>query len=166
MWNQPRCGASVLLRDAWEMVCGACWMVCSAWGVVRGAFPYDCRGASSTLRSFRYNSRAHKGLNGDWKANSTMCYQCFGCGKCAGVTPDPDKNMCPMCKRVVEDGVRWCPDCGAYIRPKTGSLAAKAKRARARAQAAGLPSESQADAQNQVAASGVKLPAAPSGSAS
>ncbi|MBE6465069.1 MAG: hypothetical protein E7003_07095 [Eggerthellaceae bacterium] len=64
-----------------------------------------------------------------------MCYQCFGCGKCAGVVPDPDKNMCPLCHRNVEMGLRWCPYCGAYIRPKTGSLASKRKDAREKAAA-------------------------------
>ncbi|MBQ6455222.1 MAG: hypothetical protein IJJ32_03930 [Eggerthellaceae bacterium] len=70
-----------------------------------------------------------------------MCYQCFGCGKCAGVVPDPDKNLCPLCHRNVEMGLRWCPYCGAYIRPKTGSLASKRKNAR------GTTAESSSDSQ-------------------
>ena len=74
-----------------------------------------------------------------------MCYQCYGCGKCAGVNPDPNVTMCPLCHRIVEDGVRWCPYCGAYIRPKTGSLAGKRKRARQ--EAAKAEDESSASAE-------------------
>lgn len=92
-----------------------------------------------------------------------MCYQCFGCGKCAGIVPDPDKTTCPFCHRVVEDGVRWCPDCGAYIRPKTGSLAVKRKRARA--QVSGSSAEAQGETQSKEAIANVKLPDAPSASA-
>ena len=97
-------------------------------------------------------------------AKPAMCYQCFGCGKCAGVNPDPNVNMCPLCHRIVEDGVRWCPYCGAYIRPKTGSLAAKRKRARAHASEPAP--DAQVDAQTEDAAASAKPPEVPSAASS
>lgn len=55
-----------------------------------------------------------------------MCYQCFGCGKC--LPEEERKNLkpkCPACKAELEEGVKFCPKCGMYIRPKAGSLLVK-----------------------------------------
>ncbi len=59
-----------------------------------------------------------------------MCYQCSGCGKClGGEYQNKATTTCPCCRYEVETGVRRCPKCGAFIRPKTGSVLARKPKA-------------------------------------
>lgn len=57
-----------------------------------------------------------------------MCYQCSGCGRCLEGQGDLSaKPRCPCCRREVDPAVRYCPSCGAFIRPKAGSVKANRK---------------------------------------
>ena len=57
-----------------------------------------------------------------------MCYQCWGCGRCSNEEKNNINNfmrLCPICKCNIQDDQRYCPKCGLYIRPKTGSVLKK-----------------------------------------